>query len=757
VAYLSEAEVYESYELSTDEADEWRKEYPEYERLADNGLLEDLDENLPEVNDGSLAASLFKLAKRVIKKTMSGRAQALDRDDQWITELANIYWSKKILPNAKSKASPRRKWKDAVRKAAIFGGQPIITLFVTRGNYTGSDFIVPYAQDVKLEAGKDSDEDSDIIFWDVYYSRLQIQNMIEQAQDEMAEAAAEKKDWIERKKQHNAAKKEYDAARAQDPSMPEMPAFDEEMPAAYNKWNVPALQALLKTKPDDTRPGNQQSNTEQNSGRKKTGYHLFIAFQRGVDAPFMMCNPAKSKDVKNGWIRKWTNPDPTGDTPVHYLYCYQDFINPYGIGIVKLAGGTQNVLDYMRQADILATQVGIRPPKLIAGDEDDVDEESMVMAQDANWYVGQTQVTPWNMANGVYQQLPGRISMYQTSLQKMIPMGDTSISQGDSGDPQVSKVPAAVKLQAANLSIDDEDFSENVDECYEVVAASMINTQFSNMQGSDLLKLSDDERDILQKAGIPFNIDEETGEVPGEIEIIWDHARATFQFEMDADADKTTDDATKLEGLTTVANFLKDPTTQAFVATGQPIMLGSKKLDPGELIGEIIGLTTDNDKILTDVTPEEQDEAAAAGGGIDPATGQPLPPQAGGMPGQMPQPGQDPNAAAAPGAEAEPEFMQLPEGATPDMPAAMPGAAQVAEAAGTEGLTPEEQEAGEHIEMVKQLYGVDDHVAAAMLEAERQGYEPEEVISSMVRQGLIDSAILQKLKGQEAPQELVNA
>jgi hypothetical protein len=50
-------------------------------------------------------------------------------------------------------ATPRRKWKDAVRKSAIYGGQPIINLFTEHG----SDFIVPYAQDVKLEAGKVSD------------------------------------------------------------------------------------------------------------------------------------------------------------------------------------------------------------------------------------------------------------------------------------------------------------------------------------------------------------------------------------------------------------------------------------------------------------------------------------------------------------------------------------------------------------------------------------------------------------------------
>jgi NACalpha-BTF3-like transcription factor len=695
VAYLSEQEIYTAYQEASDEADQWRIDYPQYERLADNGLLDDLDENLPEVNDGSLAASLFKLAKRVIRKKMSGRAIALDRDDQWLTELANIYWTKKILPNAKSKASPRRKWKDAVRKSAIFGGQPIITLFVTRGSYTGSDFIVPYAQDVKLEAGKDSDEDSDVIFWDVYYSKLQVRRMIEQAKQENADDAQAQKDYAANKAAHDQAKL----------LNPEMGEFEEQQPEAYNKWDIPALEAILKSDAEEQRPGNQAPKQEQgSSGVKKTGYKFFIGFQRGVAAPFMMCHPGTNKCV-----REWSNPDPTGDVPVHYLYCYQDFVNPYGIGIVKLAGGTQNVLDYMRQADILATQLGLRPPKQIKGDEDQVDEDSLVYAQDANWYVGNASVERMEMASGVYSQLPGRMSMYKNSLQQMIPMGDTTLAAGDAGDPTTSKTPAGVKLQAANLSIDDEDFAENVDETYAAVGKSMINTQFANMQGSDLLKLNDDEREVLTKAGLEFPQTED-GQVSNELEVVWDNARAMFDFEIDPDADKTDDEKAALDGKLKAYELVQaDPNIDQYLS------IGGKRLDRGELLSEIFSQLTENDKIIVDITPEEKAQidamsaqrAAQAGGQVDPATGQPMAP---------PQPGMaDPNAAMQPGA----------------MPPQQPGmeSALAPEGADQAGeLTDEEAEAGEHIQMVMQQYGVDENTAAAMLEAERQGFEPQEII-----------------------------
>lgn len=644
--YLNEDEVYEAYIAASDEADQWRIDYSEYERLADNGLLEMLDEELPEVNDGSLAASLFKMARRVVKRKISGRAVALDKDDAWITELANIIWEKKILKNAKSKASPRRKWKDAVRKAAVYGSQPIITLFVQRGNYTGADFIVPYAQDVKLEAGKDSDTDSDIIFWDVYYSKLQIQRMLERAKSEQKEGDG------------------------------------------YNEWNTEALEDIINSFPDEERPGNQESRAKQTNGVKKSGVHLFIAFQRGdgsldengelMPAPFYMCQPGKSEGgttTKGKWIRKWGNPDPTGDVPVHYLYYNQDFINPYGIGICKLAGGTQNVLDFMRKYDVLATQLGVLPPKKIRGDEDQVDEDSLVYAQKANWYVGNADVVPVEMANGVYAQLPGRISMYQTSLQKIIPTGDQTISGTDSGDPQVSKVPASIKAQQAALSIDDEDIADNVDECWAEVAASMINVHFANMQGNDLIKLGKDERQIMASAGIDWPIDERGNLVGDTLDVIWDEARASFEFEVDPDADKTQDEETALDGKLRAYEMLQaDPNIDMF------LMESGKKLNRGELLSDIFSQLTNNDKIIEDISPEEQDAM-----GNEQAMAASLPGQAAAEGEVMPD--EDPNA-----------------------------------------LTEDEAAGGEYIAVLMEQYGVDENTAAAMLEADRQGFSPEEIL-----------------------------
>lgn len=640
MVFFEKDELHDLYKQAKTESEEWRRDYPELERLADNGLLEDLDEELPETNDGTLSASLFKLPKRVVGD-LHGRFKALDVDDAWVTELANIYWENRILPNANTDASPKRKQKDVVRKAAIYGSQPTIQLLVDDGRGgTKADFIVPYAQDVRLEPGKVSDLASDIIFWDVYYTRKQVRGLIEQAKNESKQGSD-----------------------------------------TYNKWDIQALQAIYDSgDTGEDRDQNEDHKSKEGKAVTKGGIKFCIAFQRGVKAPFYMYH-SRTDAV----VREWENPDPTGDIPVKYLFCYQDFNNPYGIGIVKLAGGTQNVLDIMRKYDVLATQIGIRPPKKIKGNEDEVDFDSLVYATNADWITGSAEVELVELANGVYNQLPNRIQMYQSTLSKLLPLGDTTISS-TAGDPMQSKTPAGVKQSQAMLSIDDEDFKDNLHEWWQEVAKNLINLTFANMQGTDLLKLSDDERDILAKAGLDFPVDD-MGNPTNELEIIWDEARATFDFELDPEDDKAKDEEKRLEGLIRV---LELRTTDPML--DQKLLMSGKKFNDGELLTSIIRLTTDNKHILEDIDPEELE----------------------GMQAQL----QAQQAVGVPtGNDAETEQSPEPQ------------------------VTLEEAQA--NIEAVMEEYGVDQSTAAEMLMLEEEGRTPEEIQEALVAREEQQNAVAQ--------------
>jgi hypothetical protein len=717
-------EIYKLFTKSHEESIIWRRNYQEFERLADNELIADLDPSLPEVNDGSLAAALYKLPKRIVSSNLDVKFKALDCDDAWVSELANIVWNKQIVPNANSQAPFFRKLKDAVRKAAIYGSVPLITLFVERGNYEGADFIVAQPQDVKFEPGKVSDYDSDLLFWEIYFTKQQVRNLIDRAEEET--------------KDKKTGKDEDDDS--------------------YNKWNIPLLKQALADAEEDTREQRESHNDfNENASLKPSGIKFIVTQQRGVDAPFFMYYNNEREPV-----RQWSNQDPSGDMQIHMLYCYQDFINPYGVGIVKLAGGTQNVLDYMRQADVLATQIGLRPPVKVGGDMSNTDLDSMVYEQDAQWIIGAADVERLELSSNLYEALPNRVEMYQSSLNKLIPTGDTSVSS-EAGDPTQSKTPQGVKAAQESLSIDDEDFKDNFYLTLDALIRSMINIHFANMQGTDLLKLDDEERDRLMKAGLQFPLDE-NNQPTNQLEVIWDNARATFECEIDPSDDKTQDDKQKLDGLTSVAEMLTNPQNMQLIASPQPIIIGSKKLDPGELFSEIISLATDNDKILQDIQPEEkaqmeQQQAAAPAGAQDQQNQQQQPKTLGETvqwkPGDL-KPDERAQALAQVGIKADTSSAPTPNELIDAHKAAVdtagvvtkqhaatkpqtpPAATQTAKTASkTPAAKPQSaQTPSSEADIIQGLmtkFSASEPEAKAMRAAELQGYPPEEILSGLQR------------------------
>lgn len=673
MATIDKSDIYELYEDSVKEKHIWQEDYEEFERLANNDIIDDLDENLPEVNDGTLSASLYKLPKRLFSSKLKGRAKATNRDDGWLTELANIRWENNIIPNANMQAPFSRKWKDAIRKSAIYGSVPLITMFVEHGDTEGADFYVGQPQDWTLEAGKVSDYDCQVIFGDLFFTRTQLKDMIEEAKSDNTD-----KD-------------------------------------AYKKWDVDQLQKIYDAKMTEDRDPRDVPVEKEGKAVTKGGYHFTVAYQRGVEAPFCIYHYSNKKTP----VCEWSNPDPSGDLPVHYLYCYQDFINPYGTGIVKLAGGTQNVLDYMRQADVLATQLGLEPPVRVGGaGADTADIDSMTYDRKAIWMTGTAEVDQMPVTNNVYSELPNRISMYKISLNQLIPTGDTSIASG-AGDQDYSKTPAGVEFQKQNLSIDDEDYKDNIYQTYEAKAKSMINYEFANMQGTDLMKLSDEERDILMKSelGEAWPEDEE-GNPSNELEVIWDNARANFDFSVDPDQDKAKDDEKRLEGLMKVAELrASDPNLDAYLQES------GKKLDVGELFAEIISLTSDNEKIIQDISGEDEQ--------VD-EMGNPI---------QQPMPGQESDPLMEQKLQQNDEKHQLDMQGKQMKLAGQEAPSEQMQDAGPEmvneqvEIDPEEMQA--NLEAVMDEYQIGQEAAAQLLDMEAQGVDVEELKAALQPEAMV--------------------
>jgi hypothetical protein len=634
--FLKKDELKDAYTEAEKKALDWYKPFDEYERIANNKLSKKLGKNMPRVNDGSLAASLIETPMLVLPTMQPGKFISQQSKQPWLNEVANIIWKTKIVPNANTQATFFDKEQIALYRALKYGAQPRYNFFVSNERYTGSDWSLPYIRNIKLEPGKFSVDDCDYVFLDIYFTKHQLKNIIEQQKDEI-----------------KRAKKE---GRQPDTS-----------------WDVKALQDLADMGMTSKEMEEQNIN-EREKQISASGIKVTACFQRGIGAPFYMF----SKHLPEGTcIRTWKNPDPTGDLPITMQYCYETLESPVGIGRVELAGPTQNVLDYMTQAHVLATQIGLQPPKKLKGAIDQTNLNSLTFTPDALWQVGQAEVDVVNTATSVYSQFPANFGLYKAQLQNLQGRTDGSVSS-ESGDPGFSKTQAGVKMQESRTNAQDNYLRNKADTAAAKMAEKMMNVHMANMQGADILDIAEDDVERLTKAGY-FDENPETPEPSlTELPIIYEELKDTFKFEFDPRPEADEDDKNRWVELINIAT--SNPNLiPAMQASGYEFNLG-------EAFKKVIAASGADgwDKVLVQIEPEDM----AAQQMEQEAMQQQ---EMGGMPQEMPQ-----------------EAPQAP---------------------------PEPSQDPEVLQAIMQEYGVDEGGAMAVIEAEKQGFSPDEIVGFLNRQG----------------------
>lgn len=653
--YLEKDELKDAYHEAVKTSNEWFKPFDEYERLAENKLSKTLGKNMPRVNDGSLAASLIETPMQVFPSLMPGKFTSQSLKKAWIDELANIIWKTKIMPNANTQATFFDKEQIALYRALRYGAQPRYNFFVSNDTYTGSDWSLPYIKNVKLEPGKFSVEDCDYIFMDVYYTKLQLKKLIDQIETDNREAKKEGR-------------------------------------KADSTWHIKRLKELsdmaLTTKQMEEQNINEREKQVHASGIKVT-----VCFNRGIGSPFYMFSSQLSGD--DNCLREWDNPDPTGDLPITMQYCYENLESPYGVGRIQLAGPTQNVLDFMTQAHVLATQVGIESPVKISGPVDQTNLNSIVFAPRARWITGNASVDVVKTESQVYSQFPTSFGMYKGQLQTLQGRTDGSVSS-ESGDTNFSKTQAGVKMQEARTNSQDNYLRNKADTASAKMAQKMMNVHMAQMDGAEILDIAEDDRERLEKAGY-FDENPETNEPSlNEIPFLWEDVRDTFKFEYDPRPES--DDEEKSRNLEVLDIISSNPNIiPAIEADGY-------KLNIGELMKNVIaasGITSD--KILTKMSEDEMNQPL-----IDPGTGEPI---------EEPQPGMD--------EEMTPE-------ATEDLPTGeeMPIEPEIAPEYPAEAEIPPE------LLDTMDMYEVDEPTAMAILEARAQGFDEGEIVEFLRSNGV---------------------
>ncbi len=535
--FLDEKEVQEAFGDATQHAEQFFDRFDEIERLAANEPKDNLPEGFPNVTDGSLSAGLEEMPKRVLAQLLTGHVVADDRDETWVAEITNTLWSKQIIPHANTDDTFFNKQQDWLYRARKYGAQPALAFFRVDENYAGADFVLPYVRQVVLEAGKSSDLAANYCYVTQYFSKYQLKAIIGNVEDEKKRAKAEGRQY--------------------------------ETP-----WDVSKLKKLVDL------GGGPKDSEHQN----KSFYTFAPTLGEGTKAI----------------VRAEKNMNPTGDMPVTFLYTSIERENPYGRGLVQLAGPTQNTLDFLTQSHILATMLGLRPPIKIKGPRETVDLKSLKWAMDKFWFVGNADAEPVKSSDtSIYSQLPVSLNMYRSSLQNL--QGSTDGSVGSSSNNQFSKTDAGVNQQLERTGTNDSFLRRRHEEAYERLAANMINIHMANMQGEELIRVIDDEIPRLQRFGVEFPTDD-AGNVAQELNVIYENLRGKFSFQVDANSSVAKTDQESLEKTLEILEIVKnDP--NAIAALQQDGM----DLKLGELYKRVFtkaGLE-DVDKILVQMTPED--------------------------------------------------------------------------------------------------------------------------------------------------------
>jgi hypothetical protein len=697
--YLEATDLKDSYYDAEKWTKDWQKPFNEYERLAGNKLSKSLGKNMPKVNDGSLAASLIETPMNVLPSMQTGKFSSLTNKNAWIGEIANIIWKQKIVPNANTQASFFDKEQIALYRALKYGAQPRYNFFVSNENYTGSDWSLPYIKNVKLEPGKYSVEDSDYLFLDIYFTKLQLRKLIDaQKGGDSAKSIAKA----------NKAETKLAKKQNRNPKLQQV--------VTEGGWNLNSLQELvdmaLTSKEIEEQNINERDKSVYSSGIKTT-----VCFQRGVGAPFYMF----SKNLEpTDLLREWTNPDPTGDLPITMQYCFEDLESPYGKGRVELAGPTQNVLDYMTQAHVLATQLGLQPPKKLSGPIDTANLGSIVNAPDALWMLGGSQIDVVQPTSAVYTQFPANFGLYKSQLQALQGRTDaTTFISAESGSPGVSKTAQGVQAQQAQTNSQDNYLRNKADSASAKMATKMMNVHMAQMQGADILTVAEDDATRLLDAGY-FDDNPQTEEPKmNEIPIQYDDLKDTFNFEYDPRPESDEDEKNRwlelIDIISSNPNLL--PALQA----------EGWNFDLGEALKHVITSSGigDLDKVLVKVSSDQGTQSTQAATQVD-AAGQPAPTQ-------TPPTPATPASTSLP-VKASVNYKDAPDDIKRQMEAAdgFTPSQQVAPAAvdanGQPTNAQTQQFSPETVKQAMDHYGVDENTANLMLSSAQAGYSEQQIL-----------------------------
>jgi hypothetical protein len=498
LAYLSEDNVVDIWKKSDAYMQSFLDPVDEQERIANNLPHPGIDPSYPQVTDGTTSSIIKKTPRRIIQQLPTGKVVS-ERADDWLPIIASFIYTNRIIPNANEQYALIQKCWLMIQRALAHGAAHSYTPFVQRGDYFGTDLSTPYIKNVKFEAGKISDLDSNCEFLESWYQTADIERIIKQ-EKELAKRAKERGEKYE------------------------------------STWDIKTLEEIKesvssKTEQEESKTAKKRDDTD------KGGVKIVHALQRGVGAEFFSFHAQSGKIV-----RRKKNKDPRGEIPMQTLYFETDGINPLGRGIIDQVGSLQNLMDSEMQMYQYNRALMLNPPLLKRG------MWNKSQAKFAPNVIIDMGVEPNNSLEALtidttaIAQFPQNYGLLKSQLLNLTSSPDTSIS-AEVGNPGFSKTTAGVNQVQQNVSVDDNYIRKQFETWFERWSETAINLYFAERTGKEQLQVDDATALALRKID-PTLVSEDN-----IVEIDYDDATAALKFQVDASTSNMKNDAQQLEAL----------------------------------------------------------------------------------------------------------------------------------------------------------------------------------------------------------------
>lgn len=550
--YLTEENLGSEYEDAKEYTELLTKPFPEFDRIANNMPSDQRDERYSDVTDGTTAALIRKIGKRVVQQIPTGRITS-DNDDDWLPIVAEFVFLHKILPYANMDYDFIQKCWQIIENGAKYGGAPTYVPFINHDGYFCTDLSLPFWGDVFHPRGYRSAYSAPFLFIRDWWQERDFDDQI--AQEKRAKRNAKRRG------------EEYEST-----------------------WDIEGLKMAKKamTKKEE----HEQSVSERERNTNPEGVEVVTAFQVGVKSTFYTFCPSTDASDEHDpddvtILRRKINKDPRGKMPLPWFYFDTDGSNPLGRSLIDLIGPLQNLIDDDMAMYQWNRALSLAPPVVSYG----ISNKKVVYAPNAVITANKpdAKLDPLNIDTSAITNYPSLYGLQKSQLLNLAASPDGSISS-EVGNPGFSKTHAGVEQIQQNISIDDNYVRKNFEAWFENWAETAINVFFAERTGKDVLQLDKKTVGELQKLADKGKFDMRKINDRNEILIDYDTETPALKFRVDASTSKMKDDVTQSEVLSGLIDRVdksqilsKVIPEENIIATWNSIVSNSGAEDPEDL------------------------------------------------------------------------------------------------------------------------------------------------------------------------------